>query len=81
MPPKYHSSARTSIRFDGSRAAWEFMSEVARAADAMAHHPEWQNVFDTVSIRLTTHDAGGLTSRDQSLAAWRPTISACTGAG
>ena len=50
------------------RQAWGFMTEVAIAADSMDHHPEWSNVYNKVSIRLTTHDADGLTTRDIALA-------------
>lgn len=48
--------------------AFAFMSDVAAEADRMDHHPEWSNVYNKVSIRLTTHDSGGLTRRDVSLA-------------
>ena len=48
--------------------AWAFMSRVALLAEAQDHHPEWSNVYDTVDIVLTTHDAGGLTQRDVTLA-------------
>jgi len=49
--------------------AFAFMTRVALAAEAMAHHPEWSNVYRTVTITLTTHDAGGLTEKDIALAA------------
>jgi 4a-hydroxytetrahydrobiopterin dehydratase len=49
--------------------AWAFMSRVALLAEAMDHHPEWSNVWNRVDIRLTTHDAGGLTDKDRKLAA------------
>ena len=45
------------------------MSRVAIVADKMDHHPEWFNVYNKVRVRLTTHDAGGITSRDTTLAA------------
>jgi 4a-hydroxytetrahydrobiopterin dehydratase len=48
--------------------AFGFMTEVALIAEAMGHHPEWSNVWNRVSIDLTTHDAGGLTALDVSLA-------------
>src|SRR5712692_6302922 len=41
--------------------AWGFMSGAALAAEAMGHHPEWSNVWNRVTVDLTTHDAGGLT--------------------
>ena len=48
--------------------AFGFMSRVALLAEAANHHPEWSNVYNRVDIYLTTHDAGGLTQRDFSLA-------------
>ena len=44
--------------------AWSFMSAVALAAEAMGHHPEWSNVWNRVTVDLTTHDAGGITTLD-----------------
>lgn len=49
--------------------AWAFMSAVALVAEAMGHHPEWSNVWNRVTVDLTTHDAGGLTALDFDLAA------------
>jgi len=49
-------------------AAMAFMTEVAFHAEAMHHHPEWSNVYNRVTIALTTHDAGGITSLDLDLA-------------
>ncbi len=57
------------FRFADFAAAWGFMSQVALAAEAMNHHPEWFNVYHTVRIDLSTHDAGGITNRDLELAA------------
>jgi 4a-hydroxytetrahydrobiopterin dehydratase len=48
--------------------AWGFMSKVALLAEKLDHHPEWSNVYRTVSITLTTHDSGGLTELDVALA-------------
>ena len=48
--------------------AFGFMTEVALEAEKMDHHPDWTNVFRHVDIRLTTHDAGGLTEKDVALA-------------
>ncbi len=48
--------------------AFGFMSKVALVAEAMNHHPEWSNVWNRVTIDLSTHDAGGLTSLDVDLA-------------
>lgn len=56
------------LTFADFKAAFAFMTEVAAVADRMDHHPEWSNVYNHVSIRLTTHDAKGLTMRDVALA-------------
>lgn len=48
--------------------AFGWMTRVALLAEKMNHHPEWTNVYKTVSVRLTTHDSGGLTERDLRLA-------------
>jgi 4a-hydroxytetrahydrobiopterin dehydratase len=55
-------------QFDGFRTAFGFMTEVAIQAEKLDHHPEWSNVYRTVEVRLTTHDAGGLTALDLELA-------------
>ena len=54
--------------------AWGFMSAVALAAEAMGHHPEWSNVWNRVTVDLTTHDAGGISARDFDLAARMNTL-------
>ena len=60
--------------------AFSFMTEVALVAESMNHHPEWTNVYNRVSIRLTTHDAGGVTDRDTELAARIQVAAARSGA-
>jgi 4a-hydroxytetrahydrobiopterin dehydratase len=57
-------------RFDFAdfNAAFGFMTRVALVAEKMDHHPEWSNVFKTVDITLSSHDADGLTVRDVRLA-------------
>ena len=48
--------------------AFAFMTRVAMAAEKLDHHPEWLNVYKTVDVKLSTHDAGGLTELDFKLA-------------
>jgi 4a-hydroxytetrahydrobiopterin dehydratase len=55
-------------KFSDFIAAFGFMSSCALAAEAMAHHPEWCNVYNRVTVDLTTHDAGGITAKDLELA-------------
>jgi 4a-hydroxytetrahydrobiopterin dehydratase len=57
------------FKFRDFSEAWGFMARVALLAEAQDHHPEWSNVYNTVEITLTTHDAGGLSERDLKLAA------------
>ena len=54
--------------FSDFSAAFGFMTRVALAAEKQDHHPEWFNVYKTVEVTLSTHDAGGLTERDFRLA-------------
>ena len=56
------------FKFKDFSEAFAFMTRVALLAEAANHHPEWSNVYNKVSIRLTTHDAGGVTARDLALA-------------
>lgn len=55
--------------FSDFRSAFGFMTQVALAAEKADHHPEWFNVYNRVDMRLTTHEAAGLTDRDFALAA------------
>jgi 4a-hydroxytetrahydrobiopterin dehydratase len=48
--------------------AFGFMSRAALVAEKMDHHPEWFNVYKTVEVTLSTHDAGGVTALDVKLA-------------
>ncbi|MFM7393443.1 MAG: 4a-hydroxytetrahydrobiopterin dehydratase [Cyanobium sp.] len=56
------------FRFADFSAAFGFMTQVALAAETLGHHPEWSNVWNRVSIDLTTHDTGGLSTLDRDLA-------------
>jgi len=57
-----------TFRFSDFGEAFGFMLRAALVAEKLDHHPEWSNVYATVHVRLTTHDAGGLTDLDFELA-------------
>lgn len=59
---------RRDLKFVDFNAAFGFMTRVALHADKADHHPEWSNVYNGVEIVLTTHDAGGVTHKDVTLA-------------
>lgn len=59
--------ART-FKFGNFGEAFGFMARAALVAEKMDHHPEWTNVYDKVTVVLTSHDAGGITGRDIRLA-------------
>lgn len=54
--------------FADFNAAFGFMTRAALVAEKIDHHPEWSNVYKTVEVTLSTHDAGGLTELDVKLA-------------
>ena len=56
------------FRFANFVEAFAFMTAVALVAERMNHHPDWSNVYNKVKIRLSTHDAGGITDKDYALA-------------
>ena len=56
------------FKFKDFSEAFGFMTRVALLAQAADHHPEWSNVYNKVTITLSTHDAGGLTDKDVALA-------------
>jgi 4a-hydroxytetrahydrobiopterin dehydratase len=57
-----------TFTFEDFNEAFGFMTRVALVAEKMDHHPEWSNVYKTVDVTLSTHDAGGLTELDVKLA-------------
>jgi len=56
------------LLFDDFVSAFGFMSSVALVAEAQGHHPEWFNVYNRLTIDLSTHDVGGLSEHDLALA-------------
>ena len=59
---------RRELKFNNFIEAFGFITKVAMHAESMNHHPEWSNVYASVTIKLTTHEAQGLTHRDMKLA-------------
>jgi 4a-hydroxytetrahydrobiopterin dehydratase len=57
-----------AFKFKDFSEAFAFMSRVALAAEKAGHHPDWSNSYNSVTIALSTHDAGGLTDKDIALA-------------
>ena len=56
------------FQFDSFNQAFGFMTRAAMEIEKMNHHPEWFNVYNRITIDLTTHDAGGITNNDLNLA-------------
>jgi 4a-hydroxytetrahydrobiopterin dehydratase len=69
--PRWHLEDGRLVRafeFEDFVQAFSFMTAVALVAEGMNHHPDWTNVFNSVRIRLSTHDLGGLSTWDVELA-------------
>ena len=62
------ASIKRSFVFKNFSEAFAFMTRVALLAEQQDHHPEWANVYNRVEITLTTHDCGGLSTRDAKMA-------------
>jgi 4a-hydroxytetrahydrobiopterin dehydratase len=58
-----------TYKFKDFNEAFGFLTRVALYAERMDHHPEIRNVWNRVDLRLWTHDSGGITARDEELAA------------
>lgn len=72
LPAWRYDAGRDAIirafTFANFNEAFAFMTRVALAAEKMDHHPDWSNVYNRVEIALSTHDAGGVSQRDITLA-------------
>ena len=64
----YNKTLKKEFKFNNFVQAFGFMSKVALLSEKMDHHPNWQNSYNKVTIELTTHDIGGVTTNDTRLA-------------
>lgn len=62
------NAIETTLEFTNFKEAFTVMTRIAFEAEAMQHHPEWTNVYNQITIKLSTHDAGGVTEKDIDLA-------------
>jgi 4a-hydroxytetrahydrobiopterin dehydratase len=67
-PVEGRDAIRRSLRFADFNAAFGFMTRVAMKAEQIDHHPEWFNVYNRVEVTWATHDAGGVTDLDVTMA-------------
>ncbi|SDE79870.1 4a-hydroxytetrahydrobiopterin dehydratase [Pricia antarctica] len=58
----------TSFQFENFKEAFSVMTRIAFECEAQGHHPDWSNVYNTLTISLSTHDAEGVTEKDFKLA-------------
>jgi 4a-hydroxytetrahydrobiopterin dehydratase len=68
------------LEFADFNGAFAFMTRVALMAERRNHHPDWSNAYNVVDVKLTTHDARGLTMKDIELARFIDRVAAGTGA-
>lgn len=57
-----------TFTYSDFKTAFAVMTRIAFEAEAQGHHPDWTNVYNTINIKLNTHDAGGVTQKDFELA-------------
>lgn len=66
---EHHENAlETTFEFQNFKEAFALMTRIAFECEALNHHPDWTNVYNRLHIRLSTHDAGGITEKDFKLA-------------
>ena len=58
----------TSLQFGNFKEAFATMTRIAFECEAQGHHPDWSNIYNSLNIRLNTHDVGGITEKDFKLA-------------
>ena len=58
------NGVETTLEFESFKDCFSIMTRIAFDAESQNHHPEWCNVYNKLSIRLSTHDAGGVTEKD-----------------
>ena len=64
----YDNALHTDFEFDNFKDCMSAMNRIAFECEALNHHPDWTNVYNTLDIKLTTHDADGVTELDFQLA-------------
>ncbi|MFO7746000.1 MAG: 4a-hydroxytetrahydrobiopterin dehydratase [Psychroflexus sp.] len=62
------NAIHTTLEFANFKEAFAAMTRIAFEAEAQQHHPQWYNVYNTLEISLSTHDADGVTDKDFKLA-------------
>ena len=65
----FDNALHTDFEFDNFKDCMSAMNRIAFECEALNHNPEWTNIYNTLDITLTTHDAGGVTELDFKLAA------------
>ena len=83
-PPGWARSAdgkaiERTLRFPDFRTAFAFICRLAEHVEAVDHHPEFTSAWNRLDLRLTSHDAGGVTQRDLDLARWIDTHAGTSG--
>ncbi|MEH6682068.1 MAG: 4a-hydroxytetrahydrobiopterin dehydratase [Sediminicola sp.] len=63
------NAIQTTIEFKDFKETFSIMTRIAFECESQNHHPDWTNVYNTLTIRLSTHDADGVTDKDFKLAA------------
>ncbi len=64
----YNNAIHAEFEFDNFKDCFSAMSRIAFECEALNHHPDWTNVYNTLNISLSTHDANGVTEKDFKLA-------------